>query len=376
MTSTKSCNANPPIKRIEFNISCQYRMNKVLGEGAYGVVCSAVHQPSGILVAIKKVEPFHNQLFCKRTLREIKLLNHFRGHSNIIGLHCVQKPSSFETFNEVYLIEEFMPSDLHQIIHTQYLQDDHLQYFIYQILRGLKYIHSANVIHRDLKPSNLLINENCDLKICDFGLARVDTLKKTNDLYNKDPGILTEYVATRWYRAPEIMLTPSQYSTAVDIWSVGCILAELLICTPLFPGRDYTSQLLLIFQLLGTPKDEDFNCIKSKRAREYISTLEFFYPVDFDVFFNKHYNRFKKYGNERINPLAIDLLKKLLVFDQNKRITAEKALQHPYLAMYHDPSDEPTTTPIELEEFLISKNENPNLNDLKIELFEQVMNLK
>lgn len=117
-----------------------------------------------------------------------------------------------------------------------------MQYFLYQILRGLKYIHSANVLHRDLKPTNLLLNANCDLKIADFGLAR--TLSETD--------FMTEYVVTRWYRAPELLLNCSAYTAAIDIWSLGCIFMELLNRAPLFPGRDYVHQLRLITEVLTT----------------------------------------------------------------------------------------------------------------------------
>jgi len=121
---------------------------------------------------------------------------------------------------------------MHRVIRTQDLSDDHCQYFIYQSLRALKAMHSANVLHRDLKPSNLLLNANCDLKVCDFGLAR--SAASTDD----NSGFMTEYVATRWYRAPEIMLTFKEYTKAIDVWSVGCILAEMLSGKPLFPGKD------------------------------------------------------------------------------------------------------------------------------------------
>ncbi|MBA0745245.1 hypothetical protein Gogos_007825 [Gossypium gossypioides] len=114
-----------------------------------------------------------------------------------------------------------------------------LQYFLYQLLRGLKYMHSANVLHRDLKPSNLLLNANCDLKICDFGLAR--TTSETD--------FMTEYVVTRWYRAPELLLNCSEYTAAIDIWSVGCILMEIIRREPLFSGKDYVQQLGLITQV-------------------------------------------------------------------------------------------------------------------------------
>ena len=133
-------------------------------------------------------------------------------------------------------LQELMETDMHRVIRTQDLSDDHCQYFIYQTLRALKAMHSANVLHRDLKPSNLLLNANCDLKVCDFGLARSAASQEDNS------GFMTEYVATRWYRAPEIMLTFKEYTKAIDVWSVGCILAEMLSGKPLFPGKDCTSQ--------------------------------------------------------------------------------------------------------------------------------------
>jgi mitogen-activated protein kinase 1/3 len=191
-------------------------------------------------------------MFCLRTLREMKLLRYFN-HENIISILDIQKPRNLETFTEVYLIQvrlvwncesqyclpiadfliqELMETDMHRVIRTQELSDDHCQYFIYQTLRALKAMHSANVLHRDLKPSNLLLNANCDLKVCDFGLARSAASTEDNS------GFMTEYVATRWYRAPEIMLTFKEYTKAIDVWSVGCILAEMLSGKPLFPGKD------------------------------------------------------------------------------------------------------------------------------------------
>ena len=136
-----------------------------------------------------------------------------------------------------------METDMHRVIRTQDLSDDHCQYFIYQTLRALKAMHSANVLHRDLKPSNLLLNANCDLKVCDFGLARSAASSEDNS------GFMTEYVATRWYRAPEIMLTFKEYTKAIDVWSVGCILAEMLNGKPLFPGKDCKSSIRRCFKL-------------------------------------------------------------------------------------------------------------------------------
>lgn len=157
---------------ITFNLSNScYDPVENVGTGAYGVVCSAVHKKTKVKVAIKKIpDIFAQPTIAKRTLREIKILKHFK-HDNIISIREILKPTeSVDNFKDVYIVLDLMESDMHRVIHSkQDLSDEHVRYFLYQILRGLKYIHSANVIHRDLKPSNLLVNENCDLKIGDFG---------------------------------------------------------------------------------------------------------------------------------------------------------------------------------------------------------------
>lgn len=332
-------------KKIIFNISSDFQLKSMLGEGAYGIVCSAIHKPTNEIVAIKKIEPFDKPLFALRTLREIKILKNFQ-HENIISIFDIQRPDSFENFKEVYIIQELMQTDLHRVIATQSLSDDHIQYFIYQCVRGLKTLHGSNVIHRDLKPSNLLINSNCDLKICDFGLARIiddDSMNdndntNNNDTDNEQGNInsgMTEYVATRWYRAPEVMLTAAKYSRAMDIWSCGCILAELFLKRPLLPGRDYRHQLMLIFGIIGSPTEEDMLTIESPRARQYIQQLPHIERPNWQTTIFKN-----------CNLLGIDLLSKMLIFDPKKRITAKEILEHPYLATYHDPQDEPNGTPI------------------------------
>ena len=216
-----------------FTVPKKYEYIKVLGQGAYGVVCSANDRVSNKKVAIKKVpNAFADLIDAKRIVREIKLIEFFN-HENVISLLDVLKPDGKTGFEDIYFVNDLMETDLHRVIYShQDLSDDHIQYFVYQILKGVLYLHSASVIHRDLKPSNLLLNKNCDLKICDFGLARgLDTGDPEN--------ILTEYVVTRWYRAPEVILNASNYTKAIDIWSLGCILAELLGRTPLFPGIKY-----------------------------------------------------------------------------------------------------------------------------------------
>ncbi|CAH2050743.1 unnamed protein product, partial [Iphiclides podalirius] len=321
-----------------------------VGSGAYGQVCSAIDTLHNMKVAIKKLaRPFQSAVHAKRSYRELRLLKHMN-HENVIGLLDVFSPEkNLEEFQQVYLVTHLMGADLNNIVRTQKLSDDHVQFLVYQILRGLKYIHSAGIIHRDLKPSNIAVNEDCELKILDFGLARPTETE------------MTGYVATRWYRAPEIMLNWMHYNQTVDIWSVGCIMAELLTSRTLFPGSDHIHQLNLIMEVLGTPSQEFmqkissesvnidhltrilFLCgkpdqetidkITSEEARNYIQSLPTLKRRDFREVFRG------------ANPLAINLLELMLELDADKRITAEQALAHEYLAQYADPTDEPVSAP-------------------------------
>ncbi|BCS29385.1 mitogen-activated protein kinase mpkC [Aspergillus puulaauensis] len=218
---------------------------------------------------------------------------------------------------DVYLVTELLPTDLHRLLSSRQLEGTFIQYFSYQILRGLKYIHSAGVIHRDLKPGNILINENCDLKICDFGLARL-----------QEPQ-MTGYVSTRYYRAPEIMLSWQRYGHKVDLWSVGCIVAEMFLGRPLFPGTDHINQFYLITDLLGNPPDEVVDRITTTNTRRMVKSMAKKSPRSLKEVFP---------GAE---DEAINFLENLLIFDPEQRISAERALKHPYVAQYHDPTDEP-----------------------------------
>ncbi|KAF8380176.1 hypothetical protein HHK36_027658 [Tetracentron sinense] len=348
-----------------FEVSAKYVPPiRPVGRGAYGIVCAAVNSETREGVAIKKIgNAFDNRIDAKRTLREIKLLRHM-DHDNVIAIKDIIRPPQRENFNDVYIVYELMETDLYHIIRSsQPLTDEHCQrlqnfcyyktanplddtlslrlqalsqstnqnekrcrreevgdvYFLYQLLRGLKYVHSANVLHRDLKPSNLLLNANCDLKIGDFGLAR--TTSETD--------FMTEYVVTRWYRAPELLLNCSEYTAAIDIWSVGCILGEIMIREPLFPGKDYVHQLRLITELLGSPDDSSLGFLRSDNARRYVRQLPQYPKQQFSVRF------------PNMSPGAVDLLEKMLVFDPNKRITVEEALCHPYMSSLHDINVEP-----------------------------------
>uniref|UniRef100_A0A8C2Z8G5 mitogen-activated protein kinase n=1 Tax=Cyclopterus lumpus TaxID=8103 RepID=A0A8C2Z8G5_CYCLU len=306
------------VNKTIWEVPERYRNLSPVGSGAYGSVCSAYDMKIGLEIAVKKLSrPFQSIIHAKRTYRELRLLKHMK-HENVIGLLDVFSPAtSLKEFNDVYLVTHLMGADLNNIVKCQKLTDDHVQFLIYQILRGLKYIHSADIIHRDLKPSNLAVNEDCELKILDFGLAR-----HTDDE-------MTGYVATRWYRAPEIMLNWMHYNMTVDIWSVGCIMAELLTGKTLFPGTDHIDQLKLIMLLVGTPGPE----LLMKISSESVSS--------------KRHPRFfsNQFSAPNVPLFSVDLLEKMLVLDTDKRITASEALAHPYFAQYHDPDDEPEAEP-------------------------------
>jgi len=214
-----------------FSLPARYSAKRRLGSGSFGVLIAATDTATNEEVAIKRVSCGGQPALCKLLLRELKLLQHF-DHENIMHLRDILLPQTGEqdaSFppNDVYLVQDCMACDLHYIIQSaargeQELSDDHIQYFLYQILRGLYTTHSANVLHRDLKPQNLLVNRDCELRICDFGLAR------GFDGNAEEDARLTEYVVTRWYRAPELLTCNSVYGAPIDMWSVGCILGKMI----------------------------------------------------------------------------------------------------------------------------------------------------
>ena len=312
------------VSGTSFTVDDHYSYIKQIGHGAYGVVISALNKKNNTKVAIKKVpKAFEDLIDAKRILREIRLLN-FLDHENIISIVDLQKPPGRTGYEDIYIITDLMETDLHRVIYSrQDLTDEHIQYFMYQLLRGLLFMHSADIIHRDLKPSNLLLNKNCDLKICDLGLARgFDHSKDDN---------LTEYVVTRWYRAPEVILNASHYTKALDIWGVGCVFAELLGRSPLFPGEDYLDQVQRIIAVLGMPGPEEMSFIGNESAKRYIKSLPKRQRVAWATLYPK------------ANPVALDLLNNMLMFNPDKRFTVEDCLKHPYFEGLHNPDEEPVS---------------------------------
>jgi len=261
------------------------------------------------------------------------------------------------------LVFEFMETDLHAVIRANILEDIHKRFTIYQLLKALKYMHSAEVLHRDMKPSNLLLNSECLMKVADFGLARsVASLAKKDDENQEENPVLTDYVATRWYRAPEILLGSTTYTKGVDMWSVGCILGELLGGKPMFPGTSTMNQLDRILEITGTPTEEDIEAINSPFASTMLGTLNQVKPKDLREIFPKAPED------------ALDLLKKTLQFNPNKRITAADALKHEYVSKFHEPQNEPDApAPIVIG---IDDDKKLGINDYRNALYRDVINKK
>jgi len=309
-------------EEIDKTVLKKYEVAQKLGKGAYGIVWRAKEKKSQETVALKKIfDAFQNDTDAQRTFREIMFLQELSDHENIIQLLNVVKA---ENDRDVYLVFEHMDTDLHAVIRAGILEEIHKQYIVYQLLKGLKYIHSVNILHRDLKPSNLLLNSDCFLKVADFGLAR-----SVGSLQEETNTVLTDYVATRWYRAPEILLGSTRYTKGVDMWSVGCIIGELLSGRPLFPGTSTMNQLDRIIDVSGKPSAQDIEAIRSPFASTILENLPQTNPKSLADLFPK------------ASPTALDLLKRTLEFNPEKRITAEEALKHPYVAQFHNDGDEP-----------------------------------
>ncbi|KAL9654970.1 hypothetical protein ABK040_008759 [Willaertia magna] len=306
-----------------FKLPPRYEPIECVGKGAYGIVVSANDKLLERKVAIKKIDGVFKKekFFQKRIFREIEILMHCKGHPNIVEILDLIQPESIDEFDDIYIVTEFMDCNLQELLKSgQKFSEQNIQYFLYQMLKALDVLHSCDIVHRDIKSSNILVNNDYEVKYCDFGLSRGMMNEKMS----------TDNVATRWYRSPELLLKYHKAGKPIDVWSLGCVFAELL-ATPkqhvLFPGESHLNQIDKILDILGTPIQEDiFGCFK---AQVYMQNQPFRKKKDFSKLFPD------------ANPAALDLLEKQLAFSPVKRITVKDALKHPYLeSMLNQMEDE------------------------------------
>lgn len=343
-----------------FTIDTRYQPGKILGRGSFGVVCTAYDVTRHENLAIKRIRPFANDEWdARHTLREIRLMKLLGRHPNIITLYAL---SVFEEKAELYMVMELMDCDLHRIIQSkQPLNDMHYKCFARQMLEGIKAMHDIGVFHRDLKPGNLLVSKDCQLRITDFGLARFmdDVTLSGNNRQNP----LTEYVVTRWYRCPELLLSPNQpYSAAIDIWSIGCIIGELIKRKPLFPGKSHANQVQLILDVRGYNGPADLGFDLSSEASSFL-------------------DRRCKYAGKSLasfipqaSPEALELLEVLMDLNPKKRPSATAALEYSYIAdaqLLHDYTDAVMPRRVD-EKFFDFEREDYSLEELQRMVYEEV----
>ncbi|BFZ56823.1 negative regulator of the PHO system [Savitreella phatthalungensis] len=276
-----------------------------LGEGTYATVYKGKNRTTGETVALKEIHLDSEEGTPSTAIREISLMKELK-HENIVGLWDV-----IHTDNKLMLVFEFMDKDLKKYMDSHgkncALDPPTIRSFMYQLLKGIAFCHDNRVLHRDLKPQNLLINKRGQLKLADFGLARAFGIP-VNTFSNE--------VVTLWYRAPDVLLGSRTYSTSIDMWSAGCIMAEMFTGRPLFPGQNNEDELLKIFRLMGTPNEQSWPGVS--QYQEYKATWPYYVTQDLAQIL------------PMIDPAGLDLLSRLLVMQPNHRISAKDALHHPY----------------------------------------------
>jgi len=326
---------------VPFQIWNRYTEPEFIGQGAYGCVIKARDSEidtagntsaSAGRVAIKKIIDIQemDEIDSMRTLREILINRHLK-HPNVVKLTEVFPSTVMHPFNEIYLVFDLEATDLSRLIRSNRLTNEQIPLFCYQLINGMKYIHSAGIMHRDIKPSNILVDPATGvLKLADFGLA-IGKAGSSHQLIN--------YVVTRWYRAPELLLDNQAYDYAIDMWSVGCIVIEMLIRKPLLKGKTSKDQLRLIMSLLGNPSPGEVNFIEKARYREMLLKMTKKEHVP--------WTKVLESGGHSLGSLpdednCVNLIDQLLQFAPERRLTATAALEHPYFAALHNPANEPS----------------------------------
>jgi len=286
----------------------KYEVIGIVGEGAYGIVYKCKSKETGKFVAIKKFKEIGDDLIKKTMKRELKMLQRLH-HPNI-----VQFQDAFKRKGNLFLVFEFVDKNLLELIeeHPKGLEPNLIRNIIFQLCKAIKYLHDQKIIHRDIKPENLLITENNETKLCDFGFAR---------LISGNSEKLTDYVATRWYRAPELLISQGEYGPEVDYWAIGCIMGELVDGNPLFPGENELDQIHCIQKVLGNLTEKQQDTFYSNPIYQGKNLLNISKPETLE----------RKYFG-KLNKQAIMFLKGLLELDPKKRLNGVTVFQHPYFS--------------------------------------------
>jgi len=303
------------------------------------VVFKAVDKKTKETVALKKIfDAFQNATDAQRTFREIMYLQALstpKQHPNIIRLRNFLKA---ENDKDIYLVFDFMETDLHAVIRANILEPVHKQFIVYQSLKAMRFCHTCQLLHRDLKPSNLLLNEECVLKVADFGLAR--TVKEAQ-VADAEGSVLTDYVATRWYRAPEIILGSTAYTKAVDMWAIGCIVAEMFTGKPLLAGSSTIDQLDKILDVCGKPDAVAIKAMSSKFAATMIEQQmsKKQRPVTSYEHRRAQVDELIRKSCPSVDKHVVDIVTEMLDINPETRMTVEQALEHPWMKPFAANSD-------------------------------------
>ena len=293
----------------------KYEVLGVVGEGAYGIVYKCKNKETGKFVAIKKFKETEDELVQKTMKRELKMLQQLK-HPNIVEFQ-----ESFTHKGNLFLVFEYCEKNLLEVLEESPdgLSPKLIKSLIYQMCKAIAYMHKNNMIHRDIKPENLLLDENLNLKLCDFGFARKVKLNKNNNNINE----MTDYVATRWYRSPELLLSGGIYGPDVDYWAVGCIMGELADGNPMFPGENETDQINCIIKVLGNLPEDLVNMFYKNPIYDGKELLHVNKPESLE----------RRYMG-KLGPTAIDFMKGLLQLDPKKRLNTETVFKHKYFACF------------------------------------------
>ena len=284
----------------------KYEVLGVVGEGAYGIVYKCKNKETGKYVAIKKFKEVGDELVKKTMKRELKMLQRLH-HPNVVEFQ-----DAFRRKGNLFLVFEFVDKNLLELLqeHPNGLDPNLIRHLIYQLCKSIKYLHDQNIIHRDIKPENLLITDKMESKLCDFGFARL--VSETNEK-------LTDYVATRWYRAPELLLSQGNYGKEVDYWAIGCIMGELVDGNPLFPGENELDQIHCIQKVLGNLTDKQEEMFYNNPIFNGKSLLNVTKPETLE---KRYMGKFSK--------KAISFMKGLLALDPKKRLNGNTVFKHAY----------------------------------------------